>query len=328
MKPSRLLAWALPSLTLAGTGALTAGTAARAGAETLTAAPAQGRSNQHDPRPEARKPSHVSHRSTADDRDDSPALVSSRNINRRIILKRSPADLVGPQGPAGPRGRPGASVVYSPLKWGIIGRNTSGGSPNAVPRVGPWGRGNPNEASARMPPPYGIGSLGIIVGSSTEKIAFGNETDFAGIPLSRIKTLKYWMFTGTDSLKGINLPIISIEVNPHLGAATHTSLNYKPDDSVSPSAPAVRAANVWQQYDAGAAGSKWYATGGVGGCTQSAPCSFTALKTSLPHAVISFSLGFSTGKDSPFVGALDGLQVNDTVYDFEPLGVFRTTPKR
>jgi hypothetical protein len=228
----------------------------------------------------------------------------------------------------GPRGYPGNPAAYSPLKWGIIGRNTIGG-PNAVFRVGPWGRNPLTNYSANMPPPYGIGSLGIIVGNATEKIAFGNETDFAGVPLSALNTLKYWVFTGADSMTGISLPLISIEVNPHLGPITYTSVNYMPENSVSPSAPATRIPNIWQQYDATATGNKWYATGAAGaatGCTQATPCSFTALKAAMPNAEISYSLGFSKGRDTPFIGALDGLQVNNTVYDFEPLGVFRRNP--
>jgi hypothetical protein len=37
--------------------------------------------------------------------------------------------------------------------------------------------------------------------------------------------------------------------------------------------------------------------------------------------MIIYSLGISKGRDTPFIGAVDGLQVNKTVYDFEPLGV-------
>jgi len=228
---------------------------------------------------------------------------------------------------AQPIGYTGPQAGYSAAKWGIIGRNTLGG-PNAVLRVGPWGRSSSNP-SANVPPPYGIGSLQIIVGSGTEKIAFGNETDFAGHPISGLKTLKYWVFTGMDSMAGISLPNITIEANPKLGSVTYTSLVYVPDTSAFPSAPASRIPNIWQQYDASATGNKWYATGAAGslsGCTISTPCSFSALKAAMPNAVITYSLGFSKGRDTPFIGAVDGLQVNNTVYDFEPNGVLKRTP--
>jgi hypothetical protein len=88
-----------------------------------------------------------------------------------------------------------------------------------------------------------------------------------------------------------------------------------------PSAPAPRLPNTWQQYDTSAAGSQWYATGATGSlinCTLASPCSFDALKAAMPDAVITRSLGFSM--DTAFIGAIDGLQVNNTVYDFGPLG--------
>ncbi|PZG16203.1 hypothetical protein [Nonomuraea aridisoli] len=222
----------------------------------------------------------------------------------------------------GQTGLPGLPGLLSGSRWGIIGRNTLGG-PNAVLREGPYGRTG-TAFAATQAPPYGQGSLGIIVGSGNDKIAFGNETIFAGDRLSSIRTLRYWVFAGVDSLAGVSLPNITIEADPNVGTADYTSLVYLPDSSTSPSAPATRTPNVWQQYDASTTGSRWYATGATGtaiGCTQATPCSFADLKTRLPNAVVSLSLGFSKGRDNPFVGAVDGLQVNNTVYDFEFSGV-------
>ncbi len=107
-----------------------------------------------------------------------------------------------------------------------------------------------------------------------------------------------------------------------MGTVNDTTLVYLPDVSVSPSAPVVRVPNAWQQYDTAAVGSRWYATGATGiliNCTVVSPCTFTELKTRLPDAVITYSLGFSA--DDGFIGAIDGLQVNNTVYDFESFGV-------
>jgi hypothetical protein len=206
--------------------------------------------------------------------------------------------------------------------WGVIGRNTLGG-PNAVLREGPYGRTSRTFA-ATQPPPYGSGSLGLIVGTGDDKISFGNERIFAGARLSSINTLKYWIFAGVRSLDGIILPNITIEADPNLGTANFTSLVYLPDRSTSPSAPEAPFPNVWQRYDAAGTGSRWYATGSTGpaiGCTLATPCSFATLKSRLPNAVISYSLGISKGRDTPFVGAVDGLQVNNTIYDFEFSGV-------
>ncbi|MEU3170024.1 hypothetical protein [Streptosporangium sp. NPDC006930] len=117
------------------------------------------------------------------------------------------------------------------------------------------------------------------------------------------------------------MPGLSIEVDPNVGSANYTTLIYLPDTSVDPSAPGPRLPNAWQQYDASAAGSRWYAAGATGSlinCTLASPCSFDELKAALPDAVITLSLGFRM--DTPFIGAIDGLQVNNTVYDFGPLG--------
>ncbi|MFB9476181.1 hypothetical protein ACFFR3_42365 [Nonomuraea salmonea] len=230
------------------------------------------------------------------------------------------ADTPSQRSAAGEAALPG---IIPASRWGVIGRNTLG-SPSAVLREGPYGRTEATAFAATQPPPYGRGSLGIIVGSGTEKIAWGNETLYADKPLSSIKKLKYWVFAGMDSLTGVSLPNITIEADPNVGSAEYTSLVYLPNTSTSPSAPSEPRPNVWQQYDASADNGKWWATGSTGGtitCTQASPCSFRQLKEKLPQAVISLSLGISKGRDNAFVGAVDGLQVNHTVYDFEFNGV-------
>jgi hypothetical protein len=218
---------------------------------------------------------------------------------------------------------------FASSHWGIIYRNVTGG-PNAVLRAGPYSRNTIGSGPALVPPPYGVGSLGIIVGTGAEKVSFGNETDFFGLPLRDLNVMKYWVYAGADSLVGVSLPLISIEVNPHLGTSTFTSLNYVPESSVPPSAPPARVPNTWQQYAATAAGSSWYATGSVGtaiGCTIVTTCSYDVLRSRLPNAAVSFSLAITKGHDNPFAGAVDGLQINHTVFDFERTGVFRRAPK-
>ncbi|MFI6509890.1 hypothetical protein ACIBCT_19990 [Streptosporangium sp. NPDC050855] len=209
--------------------------------------------------------------------------------------------------------------------WGIIGRETLG-DPSAVYRTGPYARTDPTVSAADVPPPYGSGSIGIIVDDEPDEIAFGNETDFAELPVGDITTLSYWVFAGTDSMADVSLPSLTIEADPNVGTTDVTKLIYLPEASTAPSAPATPTVNTWQQYDAGAAGSAWYATGATGtliGCTQATPCTFDELKARLPDAVITFSLGFAS-TDGPFIGAIDGLQVNNTVYDFEFLGTRKT----
>ncbi|SDL13582.1 hypothetical protein SAMN05421874_11689 [Nonomuraea maritima] len=221
-----------------------------------------------------------------------------------------------------------APVYAAGTLWGIIGRNTLG-TPNAVLREGPYGRVS-GQFPVTQAPPYGTGSLGLIVGGAdtpleADKIMWGNERIFAGGDLDAIRRLSYWVFAGVDDLDGVTLPNITIEVDPNRDTTTnYTSLVYLPNESDSPSAPANPTENLWQRYDALASGNQWFATGATGtdiGCTLASPCTFQFIRSQMPQAVISYSLGISKGRDDAFVGAVDGLQVNGTVYDFEFTGV-------
>ncbi|MDX6744097.1 hypothetical protein [Actinocorallia sp. A-T 12471] len=220
--------------------------------------------------------------------------------------------------------------VYSD-KWGVIGRNTLG-SPVADLRFGPWGRTSATSAATQAPP-YGRGSLGLEVAAgpdptvvtNAEKVAYGNETDFAGLRLRDIRTVRYSIFAGMDSIDGVALPGIAFEVDPNLNdTVNYSTLGYLPHLSTAPSSPSPRLPNRWQEYDAAADGSQWFATGQTGadsGCILADPCTFAELKLALPNAVVTYSVQFQKGRDNAFVGAVDGLRLNNTVYDFEYNGV-------
>ncbi|MFB9840052.1 hypothetical protein, partial [Actinoallomurus acaciae] len=230
-------------------------------------------------------------------------------------------------------GRPVPPAVPGSPTWGIILRNTIG-EPTAALRGGPFGRSTPSGLAANVPPPYGVGSLGILVGTAAEKVVYGNETIFAGLPLRDIGVLKYWIYVGMDTASFNGLPNISIEADPRLASlpgVTYTSLNYVPARSTPPSTPPAVLPNTWQQYNASGAGSGWYATSGAvqaaTGCSLATPCSWNVLKSRLPNAIVSFSIGINVGTGLPFAGAVDGLQINRTVFDFERYGVRRTVPR-
>ena len=213
-------------------------------------------------------------------------------------------------GPTGPKGDP--RTDFSTEKWGLIGRNTIG-SASALPRTGPWG-------SALQPsdPPSGIGSLQIIVGDGTQKVAYGNQHDFFTTRLSAVSTLTYWVYRDIDAPAPI-LPGVSFEVLNPTAAVTYTSLVYVP----SPTAPVAGA--VWTKLDA-LAGARWFFTNGPlglsSGCNQSTFCTFAQATTALTNPGYRIlSLAVSKGRDDAFNGAVDALQVNKTVYDFEPQGV-------
>ena len=223
---------------------------------------------------------------------------------------------------------PEAAGAVPPERWGVIARNTLG-SPTAELRFGPYGRTTLGY-SARQPPPYGRGSLGIVVGSKDEKVAYGNETNFAGTPLSRIGIARYWVYNGVDPQTSTTPPSLAMEVDPRIAGQNYTTLVYLPSASISPSAPSILYRNVWQEYDATAPGNKWFATNTAVadaiGCGLASPCSFATLKSRLPYALISYSVAIQKGRDDAFAGAVDGLRLNNVLFDFERGGVRRRSP--
>lgn len=194
-------------------------------------------------------------------------------------------------------------------------------------RLGPWGRDGAT-AAATVEPPYGKGSLGIAVagppagGSSTdaEKVAFGNESDFAGLRVADLEQIGFSVFaTAPNSLNpaDVSMPNITLEINPDLGGANYASMTYVP--------PKPKMTNIWQTFDATSEG-EWFLTGNAGaitGCSAASRCSYDELREALgPNAEVTFSVGVGKGRDKEFVGAIDGLQINDKIYDFEPYGVY------
>lgn len=226
----------------------------------------------------------------------------------------------GPQGPQGPAGDP---ATYNGPNWGLIDRNTIAAG-MAELRAGPvFGTG------AAQKPPLGVGSVGLQTPSGNDKVAFGNQVDFAGDPVSGLDRISYSYFvTGEDLASDPgNLPNISIEIDPSVADRNYTSMNYNPPD-----APPI--AQGWIDDDAAANDGDesgwWFSNGLVAaatGCSQASFCSLEEAKQALvanndggPAASIS-SIAVTKGRDFEFEGAVDALQINDTIYDFEPFGV-------
>ncbi|WP_371589696.1 hypothetical protein [Streptomyces virginiae] len=215
--------------------------------------------------------------------------------------------------------------------WGVITRNTIG-SPVAALRDGPYGSFGVTGTAAR--PPYGRGSLGIEVADrstsltpSSEKVSFGNEVDFYGKPILGTQGLNQVGFhvfqTGENISYGgpTNMPNITFEINPNLTATTTTysSLVWLP--------PASPVTNAWSGYlDATTTGT-WFLTGGAGtatGCSLATPCPFPQLKTALNDGGAQptiYTAAVGKGRDNMWIGAVDGLRINRTIYDFEASGV-------
>ncbi|MER5199277.1 hypothetical protein ACWD3J_47005 [Streptomyces sp. NPDC002755] len=211
--------------------------------------------------------------------------------------------------------------------WGVITRNTIG-SPVAELRNGPFGSFGVTGTSAR--PPYGRGSLGIEVANAStsltppsEKVDFGNEVDFYGKSLLGLRRVGFHVFqTGENVTFGgpTNMPNIKFEIDPNLNTLSdYSTLVWLP-----PASPNV---NSWSPFlDATTTGG-WALTGNaatVTGCAFATPCTFTALRTAFRTAnakptVLTVSVG--KGRDFMWIGAVDGLRLNDYVYDFERDGV-------
>jgi hypothetical protein len=177
------------------------------------------------------------------------------------------------------------------------------------------------------PPPYGVGSLQIIVPDGASKTTFGNEVDFFGDPVSGLTDVGFHVYVqGAATPSAVSMPGILFEIDPR-GAgstsATFSSLVWIP--------PPYTVANQWSGYlDATTTGT-WGLTGAAfnspataANCGLNGPrCTWTQVQAFLATGAGAtiYSATVSKGRDFAFYGAVDGLRINDTVYDFEPLGV-------
>jgi hypothetical protein len=242
---------------------------------------------------------------SADIQDDT---IRTRDIRDNAITSAKVIDGGVKQADLGPG--VSSQLGYTGADWSIVDRNTIGNG-DAYLRAGP----SSANFGATSNPPLGVGSLGLRTGSPDDKAVFGNQTDFADDPLSEISTVKYSVFTTGEnrgkSPNNDNLPNVQFEVNPHT-TSTYSTLTFAPE------AQPVG----WSEVDASTA-QRWYYTGGFGatsGCNQTTYCTLAEAKEAAPDATI-HTVQISKGRDYAFSGAVDALTINDTTYDFEPLGV-------
>ncbi len=121
-----------------------------------------------------------------------------------------------------------------------------------------------------------------------------------------------------------NMPSITFEIDPNVTGV---------DDNFSSMVfqPANSAPGVWRQIDAtdDTNGAVWGLTGGNLPCDiNGARCTWTELQTELndggdPARILTVQV--TKGSDFAFSGAVDALQVNSEIFDFEPTGVITTT---
>ncbi|MEV1065459.1 hypothetical protein [Streptomyces sp. NPDC050263] len=208
--------------------------------------------------------------------------------------------------------------------WGVIARNTIG-SPVAELRNGPFGPFGVTDAAAR--PPYGRGSLGIEVATNSttlrppsEKVDFGNEVDFFGQQVLRVRHVGFHVFQTNENVGyggPTNMPNIRFEIDPDVTSTDdYSSLVWVPNAS-----PVT---NGWSPFLDATKTGYWYLTGNETSCTRAARCTFTQLKASFRRAHARptiYTVAVSKGRNFMWIGAIDGLRLNNRVYDFERYGV-------
>jgi len=198
--------------------------------------------------------------------------------------------------------------------WGVMNRNTIG-SPVAELRSGPF------------TPPVGTGSLNLGVGSPTEKAAYGNEVDFFNTPFAVTAVGFYVYNLGENITPGqpTNMPSIALEILPKLAAfpASFSTLVYFPETT---------APGVWSNFIDGTTEGLWGLTGtefdGVPCGANNVRCSWADMQAFLndggdPPTLLSVAV--TKGRDVEWHGAVDGLRINNTIYNFEENGVVATT---
>lgn len=178
-------------------------------------------------------------------------------------------------------------------------------------------------------PPYGIGSLGIRTGSGDDKVAFGDQVDFQGMDFSSITAVGYWAFTTMENITAggtsVNLPTVQFEINPNLSSnpTSFSTADFFP--AAGSNTPG------WNNIDAVTTGN-WALTGAAGtatGCTDSTPCTWDDLQAALSDGgdpATIFTVQIDKGRDFAYSGAVDGLRINNNIYNFEPFGVTITHP--
>ncbi len=211
--------------------------------------------------------------------------------------------------------------------WGVIDRNTIG-SAVADLRAGPFGSFGVTGPSSK--PPLGHGSLGIQVSDNAtsgspaaEKVAFGNEVDFYGDPVSGLSQVGFRVFQTAENaaIDSRNMPNIALEINPRTGSS-YSTMVWVPD--------AAPVTDRWSALINATTTGDWYFTGSAGtatGCNQATMCSFAGAKSALAANQVGgtpasiYTVAISKGRDNTWAGAVDGLRINSTTYNFEPYGV-------
>jgi hypothetical protein len=231
-----------------------------------------------------------------------------------------PVGDVGQAGPVGPAGTNGAAGSN-----GSNGANGSTGAtgapgtpaPTSLPNWKQIARNTEGNGTAILQP----NGLNISTGTSTDKVEFGDDVDFAGQALPDTVSASVFI-TGEDlATYSLNAPNVTMEINPGTlaapqnGATGSGTFGYSSLNSVITPATTLtpNAINVLGGED------RFYLTGGAGtasGCNQTTYCAMAQVKAAFPAAKISLSAGLNKGKDYAFHGYATSLSIGGTTVYF------------
>jgi hypothetical protein len=194
--------------------------------------------------------------------------------------------------------------------WGTVHRNVIGAADAQL-------------ATTSTQSPLGDGALNLHTASAADKVAFGNEVDFAGGNVKDLGTVGFSVYTtGENNALGNNMPSIIFEIDPNVTAVTsnYSSLVY---------VPANGTANEWTTFNATTDAAKhWGLTGtafnGTACSINGARCTWTEMLDYLNDGTEDAKLltaTLSKGRDYAFSGAVDALKFAGKTYNFEAEGV-------
>ena len=112
------------------------------------------------------------------------------------------------------------------------------------------------------------------------------------------------------------MPVIRLEIDP-TGTGGYTTMVWVPSGVPDGSL------NRWSGYIDATTDGAWFFTGSFGttsGCNQTIMCNFVLAKSKVPNGTV-YSVAVGKGRDNAWVGAVDGLRLNSTIYDFERFSV-------
>ena len=226
----------------------------------------------------------------------------------------------GPQGPQGPQGRDTGSATY-------VGPNLEPHRPQrhrqrrtcALARrwTGPADLEAPEgHRQPRHPRPE----------ATNDKTAFGNQVDFVGNPAGAASPRLSYSSYNTRSRRAAARAQRGVRGQPRTcpgspaGLQAHATLVY-----VRRGRAARLVAN--RTLPGCAVGTSTGDTGTSTGCNDVTYCTLAEAKaeTGADASLPTVQITMGSGQEG-FSGAVDALQINNALYDFEPFGVSQTTP--